>query len=297
MERISAIFASLAVMLFIISSLMFAVSPQTAPMALPMTAASTQLAAMTSLVMPGLTDAPAVGTLDLHSLFLRPDNAILWILLIAVWVALAAHALGVLQRQRLTDRAGAAAERARPVASGLAADEPGPPTAHEIAAQHRVDNAPSEHAPLTLALIIGAIWPWIIRDHPALGFVMAMAMLSLALTSAIRGQRDGNLIRRVQSVGMFTGWATAVTYAAFATLLNNHLGISAVAATVAAMLLCAVAGVTIQLRLSGIFSYSVAIIWSLVGLALATMSSDATIAMVAIIGISAMAIVLVRAAS
>ena len=271
MQRFSAIFASLAVMLFVISGLLFAVSPPSQPMALPMTAASTQLAAMTSLVMPGLTDAPATGALDLYSLFLRPDNLVLWGLLLAVWIALAAHALRVLHHQRLTE--------------------------HDSVALHRLDNAPSEHAPLALALIIGAIWPWIIREHPGPGFVMAVAMLSLALTSAIRGQRDGSLIRRAQSVGMFAGWATAVTYAAFASLLNNHLGIPAVAATVAAMLMCAAAGVIIQLRLGGTFICSVAIIWSLVGLALATMSADATIAMVAIIGISAMAIVLVRAAS
>lgn len=286
-------------MLFIISSFLFAISPQTEPVSLPMTAASTQLAAMTSLVMPDLAQQGTDGAniLDLHSLFLRPDNPILWVLLVAVWIALAAHALGVLRRQRLTDRAGAAAQVIQPVAPGLAAGEPGPPTPHELAARHRLDNAPSEHAPLALALVLGAIWPWIIHEHQATGFVMALAMLSLALTSAIRGQRDGSMIRRMQSVGMFAGWATAVTYAAFATLLNNHLGIPAVASTVAAMLMCAAAGVLVQLRLGGTFSYSVAIIWSLVGLALATMSSDATIAMVAIIGISAMAIVLVRAAS
>ena len=52
-----------------------------------------------------------------------------------------------------------------------------------------------------------------------------------------------------------------------------------------------------QLKLGGTFSYSVAVIWSLVGLAAGTMTSDPTIATVAILGIAAMAIVLVRAAS
>ena len=43
--------------------------------------------------------------------------------------------------------------------------------------------------------------------------------------------------------------------------------------------------------------YSVALIWAFCGLALSTMGSDPMIALAAIIGISAMATVLIRAAS
>ena len=43
--------------------------------------------------------------------------------------------------------------------------------------------------------------------------------------------------------------------------------------------------------------YSVALIWAFCGLAISTMGSDPMIALAAIIGISAMATVLIRAAS
>ncbi|AUH33729.1 hypothetical protein CUV01_10305 [Paracoccus tegillarcae] len=285
-----------AVGIFVSSSLFYAISAGPRAVPLPLVASESQLAAMTQLAVPGLPSAamvPVAGRLDLYNPFLRPDNLMLWSLLIAVWFALILHAVTVLRQQHRFERAGAVA-----VVNALPGmPDTGPPTAQEIAARHRHDNRPSEHAPLALALVLGAIWPWIIHQHQAVGFVMALAMLSLALAAAIRGQRDGPAIRRRQTVGFFGGWATAVTYAAFASLLNNYLGIPAIAATVTAMLLCASAGVITQLRLGGVFSYSVAVIWSLVGLALVTMSADATIAMVAIIGISAMAIVLVRAAS
>ncbi len=290
----------LAVGIFIFSSLTYAVGQHSGPVALPMTAASTQLAAMTRLGMPGIPDVVAPlpdGSLGLHSLFLQPEDPVLWSLLVAVWIALTIHAFGVLRRQHRTELAGAVASQATPAKIGQDKGDAGPPTAQQLALRHSHDNDLAEHAPLALALLAGAAWPWLIDRYQASGFVLALAMLSLALAAAVRGQRDGSRIRRMQTVGLFAGWATAVTYAAFATLLNDHLGIPAVASTVTAMLLCAAAGVIIQLRLGGAFCYSVAIIWSLVGLALATMQADATIAMMAIIGISAMAIVLVRAAS
>lgn len=296
MMRSGVILMVVAVGVFVSSSFIYAISGSGAPRGLPMSKSSSQLAAMTQLSLPGLPAlplAPALPGLDLYSPFLRPENPLLWMLLVAVWLALIVHAITVLRLQvqvehRLPVDIG-------PLPQGRA--EAGPPSPQQLAEWHRLDNLPSEHAPLALALLAGAIWPWIIDTHQAAGFIMAVAMLSLALAAAIRGQRDGGAIRRKQTVGLFAGWATAVTYGAFATLLHNHLGVPVVASIATAMLLCASAGVITQLRLGSVFSYSVAIIWSLVGLALITMSADATIAMVAIVAITAMAIVLVRVAS
>lgn len=294
--RSGVILMVVAVAVFVCSSFIYAVSGNGAPRGLVMPETTSQLAAMTQLSLPGMPALPPARPstgLDLYSPFLRPEDLLLWMLLIAVWLALSLHAITVLRHQLQV-------EHKLPAAMGNLPQstlETGPPSPQQLAEWHRLDNLPSEHAPLALALLAGAIWPWIIDRHQAAGFIMAVAMLSLALAAAIRGQRDGGAIRRKQTVGLFTGWATAVTYAAFATLLHNHLGVPVVASIATAMLLCASAGVITQLRLGRVFSYSVAIIWSLAGLALITMSADATIAMVAILAIAAMAIVLVRVAS
>jgi hypothetical protein len=280
--------------IFVASGIGFALTP--APEH-PANALSAEMAALTSLSSPGMTTSqPVEYGVDLASLFLRPEHSLLWLLLLGVWGALLFHAWQVMASETRARRAAAAMAgvHASPDAGrGVT----GPPTPQEFARQVRRENTPAEHAALTLALILGAAWPWVSRDYPVTGFMLAAAMFALSLTAALRGQQIGGAIRRLPTIGLFAGWATAVTYAAFATLVNGHLGIPPVAATAIAMLLCAGAGIVVQLRLGGSVSYSIAIIWSLVGLATATMGSDPTIATVAILGIAAMAIVLVRAAS
>lgn len=296
MTRSTALSVVLAVAIFIASGLGFALTP--APEH-PASAAAAEMAALTSLSAPGLAASPSPADygVDLASLFLRPEHTLLWLLLLCVWGGLAFHAWQILGGGLRARQAAAAAARSEPAPVHTLGAVGRPPTPGELAQQFRRENTPAEHAALTLALILGAAWPWVSRDYPVTGFMLAAAMFALSLTAALRGQQMGGRIRRLPSIGLFAGWATAVTYAAFATLVNGHLGIPPVAATAIAMLLCAGAGIVVQLRLGGSVSYSIAIIWSLVGLATATMGSDPTIATVAILGISAMAFVLVRAAS
>lgn len=274
MDRGSALSVVLAVVSFIASGLAFALAPGVMPEpGHQVTAAAAQMAALTNLSVPGLTAIPSPGDygIDLALQFVRPQQVMMWLLLICVWAVLALHACRVWRVWRGGGRAPAAAGTRAFVAA--------------------------DHATLSLALLFGAAWPWVSRDHPVTGFLIVAAMFALVLTIALRGQREGRRIRYPQTIGFFAGWATAVTYAAFAALVTRHLGIPPVAAVSTAMLLCTAAGVIVQLRLAGATSYSVAIIWSLVGLAAATMTSDPTISMVAILGIAAMAIVLVRVAS
>lgn len=294
MNGSAAISVILSVAIFIASGLGFALTP--APEH-PASAMSAEMAALTSLSSPGLSPPlPVDYGVDLASLFLRPEHSLLWLLLLGVWGALLFHAWQVMTSVTRARQA-AQAMRGLPSSPAPSGGVTGPPTPDQLARQAQRDNTPAEHAALTLALILGAAWPWVSRDYPVTGFMLAAAMFALSLTAALRGQQIGGAIRRLPSIGLFAGWATAVTYAAFATLVNGHLGIPPVAATAIAMLLCAGAGIVVQLRLGGSVSYSIAIIWSLVGLATATMGSDPTIATVAILGIAAMAIVLVRAAS
>lgn len=280
MYRSSAISVVISVAIFIASGLRFALTPGPASMpGEPISAAAAQMAALTSISTPGAAPGPVTHSysVDLAGMFLRPDNTALWLLMLLVWAALLIHACKVIMRMRV---------------------EPAPVRQTPLRLLRTGGDTPlSEHAALTLALLFGAAWPWVSAEHPVTGFMLAAAMFALALTAALRGQREGARIRHPQTIGVFAGWATAVTYAAFATLLNHHLGIPAVAATATAIVMCAAAGIIVQLKLGGTFSYSVAVIWSLVGLAAGTMTSDPTIATVAILGIAAMAIVLVRAAS
>ncbi|MCQ0969062.1 hypothetical protein MLD63_01260 (plasmid) [Paracoccus sp. TK19116] len=215
--------------------------------------------------------------------FIRPDNIVLWALLIAVWGGLSIYA-------------GSLVMRARMVPHRLDGSLQKAPWARPPAAKPE-DLRPVELAPIAAALIAAALWPWVSMSQPLAGFVLTTAMMLAALTAVIRGQREGQRLRYHRSFAIFAGWATAVTYASFASLLTTDLGVTPGLAAVIAMVLCAGVGIIVQAQLGRATSFSIALIWALVGLSISAMASDPMVANAAVLGITAMIVMLVRAAS
>ena len=79
--------------------------------------------------------------------------------------------------------------------------------------------------------------------------------------------------------------------------IARRTGLSAQVVSAVAILPAAALGMAAQMWIGPSVGYSVALIWAFCGLAISTMGSDPMIALAAIIGISAMATVLIRAAS
>ena len=141
------------------------------------------------------------------------------------------------------------------------------------------------------ALVMGAAWPSLI-DHPA---VLTLATVAGAVAATVGARRAAG--RHRPAIGFLAGWATALASAALAELASERFGLSAQAVSAEAILPAAAFGTAAQMWIGPSVGYSVALIWAFCGLALSTMGSDPMIALAAIIGISAMATVLIRAAS
>lgn len=255
MNRIAALILPLATLAFIASTMSYALSPVGGSGAIP-----SDLNADTIFGNRG-------GILDLAGQFMQPQVTAMLALLVLTWITLAYHAVRKLR------------EQFRP---GISAT-PLP-----------VRNEAVETGMLIAGLVAGAIWPWLREDYPMQSFLLCAAMLSGFLGAALMAIRLGDTIRMSNALGFAAGWATLVTCALFATLLQTQLGASTTLAASIAILIAALATVNVQLHLGQTISYSIAVIWGMIGLAAGSVAAEAALAMLAVLAIAVIAVALVR---
>lgn len=254
---------------------------------------------MAYALWPSAPAPPAAGAglavepvaVDLAWLFLHPRDLGMAALLATVWLALGYHLLRLwLEIRRIARAARAAAVRGRALAPDLA----GPPVPDDLLRQHRRDNSLAEHGPLILALLVGAVWPWLLVQHPVAGFVLSAVTLAGTLAAALRGVRLSAVVKRSSTLGFVAGWALLACLTVFAGLLQQRLGVPQTMAVGMAMLIGAVAAVSVQLRMPRRIGFSVALIWGLIGIAASTVTTNATIATATVVAIAIIAVALVR---
>lgn len=268
---------SVAVLAFIASTLLYALWPMVAP-AMP-------------AAQVDWTGLPASGGVDLAWLFLHPRDPGMLALLVMVWAGLGYHLLRLWLELRRIARARRAAVQGRALAPQLA----GPPVPGDLLRQHDRDNSLAEHGPLVLGLLAGAAAPWLLAPAPGAGLLLSALMLAGCLGAALRGIRQGAVVKRSSTLGFIAGWALLVCLTVFAGLLQQRLGVPQKLAVSLAMLIGAVAAVKVQLRMPRRTGFSVALIWGLIGIAASTVSTDATIATATVVAIAIIAVALVRA--
>lgn len=198
----------------------------------------------------------------LPQLYLSPENPVMWLLLILLWTLLALDVVG-----QILD----------------SSDN------YNLSAM----SAPRVTWPfLSLALLCGAIWPWMVDSDPVLVVLGALVMLVATVVAAIRtrGQKR-------PAIGFLAGWSTAICVAALAAWVATILNLSMPMAAALTILPGALIGMAAQDSIGQSIAYSAALIWAFFAIAMTTMGNSPITALAAIFGITAMAIVLIRAAS
>lgn len=146
--------------------------------------------------------------------------------------------------------------------------------------------------PLILSLGIGMFWLPVALVNPLWATVMIWAMLGAALVAFGRaGRRDRWLL--LAPIGLYAGWLTAASSVTIA-LVGAGWGIvmGPVPWAVVALLLALIIGATVLLRIKAAPEYGAAIIWALIGVAVANMGGGSTLIMsLAIVGAVAMALI------
>lgn len=170
----------------------------------------------------------------------------------------------------------------------------GPPTPDQFLREHLRGGDLRTHAPAILGLLAGAAWPWLVSPSPLAALVLAAAMLAGLVGAALRGTGSGRHRRRGGAMGFAAGWATLAVFALVATLMQRMLGASLTLAAVIALTMAALAAVSVQLRLGSAIGYGVAVIWGMIAIAAGSVGVDSAIATMAVLGIAAVAVALVR---
>lgn len=201
------------------------------------------------MVGPG----PEIPLPDLVRLYVQPQNAVMWALLVVLWLLVLVDAIGRYL-------------------------EPG--------------DASRTGAPLSVALLSGAVWPWLQDASPLAGAGGALLMLGASLVAAIRAQGQ-----RRPGPGFMAGWSLTLSLGAIAMLISTPLGLSTAQTAVVAMLPSALLGMAAQGRLGRSIAFAVAVIWAFCAVAVTTMGTGSGVALAAIIGTSGMGVALVRAAT
>ena len=231
---------------FVASSAVLATLGRPAPPIVPPIA----FEALPDGMMGRLADLPAA---TLPQLYIQPQNAVMWLLLIVLWLLLLADAIG--QYLDPSDR-----NRACP--------------------------------PLSLALLTGAVWPWLVGVSTAGAAIGAMLMLAASLLATVRARGQ-----RRPGPGFLAGWSLTLGTAMLATLAAAPIGLNTPQTAILAILPSALIGMFAQEWLGRSIAFAVATIWAFCAVAVTTMGTSPGVALAAIIGISGMGVVLVRAAT
>lgn len=202
---------------------------------------------------------PDRTVLSIPQIYLNPQNPIVWALLGTIWLMVLLDGFG----QFIDPSDGPEIRADRPRVWPLS----------------------------TAAMACASVWP-LMLDRP----LLLTATTALGAICATLGARYA-AGRHRPAIGFFAGWATALTSAALAGLASERFGLPVQAVSALAILPAAAIGMAAQTWIGPSIGYSTALIWAFCGLAVTTMGSDPVIALAAILGITAMATVLVRAAS
>ncbi|MBB1492870.1 hypothetical protein H5395_15345 [Paracoccus sp. MC1854] len=145
---------------------------------------------------------------------------------------------------------------------------------------------------INLGLLCAATWPWIVNLLPLAGILLA----GLACILVVRG--IDNHPAPARGMGLFpiaflAGWLLMTTCSSLS-LLIHYMGIGLERSILLGLLVAALSAVWLQLKIDSFPTFSLAVIWAMIGLASGTVGYSITIATACVLGISALAVVLVR---
>lgn len=203
------------------------------------------------------------GGLSLLGVVAQPTSAILWLLLAAVLLATVLH----------------------------------------LVARARARFAPPLPLAISAGLALAALWPWVIGPAPLVGLALAAAACT-ALALGIAQLPEPPAGAEVQSgsdslggagahpLAFVAGWVVMAAANALGLVLFG-MGMGLERSILLGLLVAALAAVWVQLRLQPLVTFSVAAIWAMIGIAAVTAGTSITIATACVLGISALAVVVV----
>lgn len=162
--------------------------------------------------------------------------------------------------------------------------------------------------PLIAGLGLAALYHLVEHGNPLAGFATsagAAALMVWGITStrpeqahpprATPAEDRRRFARgRLWTGGFIAGWLLMVACTTMAEATHLSLGLLPERAMLLGLLVAALIATRTQLFIGGIISFSLAVIWVMIGVAAGTVSASITVATACVLGISALAVVIVR---
>lgn len=148
---------------------------------------------------------------------------------------------------------------------------------------------------VTVGLLAAALAPWIVYRSQVIGLLIGLLGI-LALVqglfddTAAEGDEDWGLV----PLGVLTAWVTLSILGATGVTLQGWLGLDPQRAALLMLLGVSLAGARIQLSLGRNIAFSLTLIWAMIGIAAAALGGSMTVATACVLGISSLAVVIVR---
>jgi hypothetical protein len=147
-------------------------------------------------------------------------------------------------------------------------------------------------APLTVALVVGAVWLWIAGQSAIWGTATIWVMAVAAILAFLRADPDRDRWMLSAPTAIFAGWLSAAAAVSTGVLVAGYglLGDTLAAAAMLALVLAI--ATTVQRRRPAMPVYGLTVIWALVGVIVVNRSDNLAVAGLAGASVVVMAAVL-----
>lgn len=162
----------------------------------------------------------------------------------------------------------------------------------------RADDArwAAHRGPLFISLVVGAAWLPVAMISPVAATVLIWVMLGTALAALMQAGKSDRLWLQAP-IAVYAGWLTAASCVALALLLAGYGVVSAQMAALGALVLALVLAAAVLAMRPGTPEYGLAVIWALVGVAVANAAPmNAPVLGLAVAGIAGLGVMSWRTA-
>ena len=138
--------------------------------------------------------------------------------------------------------------------------------------------------PLTLAIVLGAVWLAIAQNNPITATVVILAMAALALKAFLNADLNSDRWLLAAPLAMFAGWLTAAAAVSTGVVLAGYGWLSNTTVTLILLAVVLALAITVQARKAAMPLYGATVVWALLGITLANWPDLLTVAIPALTG-------------
>ena len=144
--------------------------------------------------------------------------------------------------------------------------------------------------PLTLAVLVGAVWLSIAGTSAIWGTITIWIMAGAAIAAFLRADPEVDRWMLSGPTAIFAGWLSAASAVSTGVLIAGYGWLSDTESAAAMLALVLGIAVTVQMRRPAMPVYGLTVIWALIGVIVANVNANLTVAVLAASGIAVMAV-------